>query len=165
MGTLRSVVEEPPHDPFMTSFERGVALIAYGLLFVSPFGLGVPALVGLMLAFVHRDDPHSLTRSHYRFQVRIFWTTLVCLVLGAALAIGAGGFAIGTVYHFLRENLPQLGLPVGGFRGMGDAQQEGGWLLLAGLAFLAGAVVYIMTAALYGFIKLLAGRPIRHRTA
>ncbi len=165
MAASRTTVEEPHHDPFMATFDRGVALAAYGLLFISPFMLGAPAVVGMGMAFAHRDDPHSLTRSHYRFQIRIFWTTVVCLVLGAALALGAGGMAIGSAYHFIRESVPALGLPIGGWRMIGDVQQEEGWLLVAGVAFLIGGVAYILASSLYGFIKLLAGRPIRHRNA
>jgi uncharacterized membrane protein len=163
--TYREPIEAEPNDPFMATFDKGVALTAYGLLFVSPFMLGAPALVGMGLAFAHRDDPHSLTRSHYRFQVRIFWTTVVCLVLGIALMIGAGSFAIGAGYHFLRETFPSLGLPIGGVGLAGDLAGYGGWLFWAGAAFLVGGLIYILISSLYGFTKLLAGRPIRHRNA
>ncbi len=152
-----------PNDPFMATFDRGVALTAYGLLFVSPFMLGAPALAGMGMAYAHKDDAHSLMRSHYRFQIRIFWTTVVCLVIGLALAVGAGGLAIGAVYHFLRQSFPALGLPLGGFNLGGDIAAEENWLLIAGVAFLVGGIGYILIASIYGFIKLLAGRPIRHR--
>ena len=152
-------------DPFMATFDRGVALTAYGLLFISPFMLGAPALAGMGMAYAHKNDAHSLMRSHYRFQIRIFWTTVVCLVIGLALAIGAGGLAIGAGYHFLRQTFPTLGLPVGGFSLGGNLADEENWLLIAGVAFLFGGVGYILIASVYGFIKLLAGRPIRHRNA
>jgi len=152
-------------DPFMARFDRGVALTAYGLLFISPFMFGAPALAGVGLAYAHKNDAHSLMRSHYRFQLRIFWTTVVCLVIGFALAIGAGGFAIGAGYHLLRQALPSLGLPSGGFSLGGSLAEEENWLLIAGVAFLIGAIGYILIASLYGVIKLLAGRPIRHRNA
>jgi uncharacterized membrane protein len=153
------------HDPFMATFDRGVALTAYGLLFISPFMLGAPALAGMGMAFAHRDDAHSLIRSHYRFQIRIFWTTVVCVVIGAALAVGAGGLAIGAGYHFLRQAFPNLGLPAGGFNLGGNLVEEENWLLIAGIGFLVGGVLYILIASLYGFLKLVANRPIRHRNA
>ncbi len=152
-------------DPYMATFDRGVALAAYGLLFLSPFMLGAPALAGMGMAYAHKNDAHSLMRSHYRFQIRIFWITVVCLVIGFALAIGAGGLAIGAGYHFLRQTFPTLGLPVGGFNLGGDLAEEENWLLIAGVGFLVGGIGYILIASLYGFIKLLAGRPIRHRNA
>ena len=156
---------EATHDPFMAGFDRGVALTAYGLLFISPFMLGAPALAGFAMAFTHKDDAHSLMRSHYRFQIRIFWTTVVCLVIGVALAVGAGGVFIGAAYHFLRESLPALSLPVLQFGVGGDRAEEESLLLLAGVGFFFGGLAYLLISAVYGFIKLLAGRPIRHRNA
>lgn len=165
MAGRQEFADEPHNDPFMATFDRGVALTAYGLLFISPFMLGAPALAGFGMAYAHRDDAHSLMRSHYRFQMRIFWTTLVCMVLGIALTLGAGGIAIGTGYHWMRGAFPALGLPQGGWRLIGNPQEEEGWLLMAGIAFLVGAFFYILGTSLYGFVKLLAGRPIRHRNA
>lgn len=158
-------IAEPHHDPFMATFDRGVALTAYGLLFISPFMFGAPALAGMGMAFAHRDDPHSITRSHYRFQLRIFWTTVVCMVLGAALAIGGGGIAVGSAYHWLGQTFPNLGLPQSTLHLIGNPQEEAGWLFWGGIAFLVGGVGYILIASLYGFVKLLANRPIRHRNA
>jgi uncharacterized membrane protein len=165
MAADRSTSVEPAHDPFMATFDRGVALTAYGLLFISPFLLGSSALAALGMAFAHRDDAHSLMRSHYRFQIRIFWTAVVCLVIGAALAIGAGGMALGGLYHFLRLQFPAMGLPEGGWRLIGNPQEEESWLLIGGIAFLVGGVGYVILSSAYGFIKLLVGRPIRHRNA
>jgi len=153
------------HDPIMATFDRGVALTAYGLLFISPFMLGAPAIAGLGMAYAHKDDAHSLMRSHYRFQIRIFWTTLICLVLGVALALGGGGLALGALYHFLRQSFPNLGLPTVHFGLPGDVAAEENWLVIAGIAFVIGGLAYILIAPIYGFIKLLAGRPIRHRNA
>ncbi len=173
MAALRSLARGQParaapgesHDPFMNTFDRGVALTAYGLLFIAPFMLGAPALAGIGMAYAHKNDAHSLMRSHYRFQIRIFWTTMVCLVIGFALAIGAGGLAIGAGYHLLRQSFPNLGLPAGGFGLGGNLAEEENWLLIAGVGFLVGGIGYILIASIYGFIKLLAGRPIRHRNA
>lgn len=151
------------HDPFMATFDRGVALTVYVLMFISPFMLGAPALAGFGMAFAHREDPHTVIRSHYRFQMRLFWTVIICLVLGAALTLGAGGLAIGEVYHFVRTTLPALGLPQGGVRLIGDVREEENWLLVAGFLFLLGGIGYLAIGSAYGFVKLLANRPIRHR--
>jgi uncharacterized membrane protein len=152
-------------DPVMQTFDRGVALAAYGLLFISPFMFGAPAIAGLGMAYAHKDDAHSLIRSHYRFQIRIFWTTLVCLVIGIALAVGGGGLALGAAYHLLRETFPHIGLPVVPVGLPGNVAAEESWLFMAGVAFVIGGLAYILIAAFYGFLKLLAGRPIRHRNA
>lgn len=165
MTSRSEIAADQHHDRFMTAFDRGVALTAYGLLFISPFMLGAPALAAFGMAFVHRDEAHSTIRSHYRFQMRIFWTTVICMVLGVALAVGAGGLAIGAGYHWARSTFPEIGLPPGGVHLGANVQEEENWLLLAGAAFLVGGFFYVLGGSAYGFIKLLAGRPIRHRQA
>lgn len=165
MATRTAVAPEAHDDPIMATFDRGVGLTAYGLLFVSPFVLGSTALGALGMAFAHRNDPHSLMRSHFRFQMRIFWTTVVALVIAAVLAIGAGGLAFGGLYALLRDNLPNLPLPALDALNQQNAGPEEGWLMVAALVFFLGGLIYLLTHSAYGFIKLVAGRPIRHRTA
>ena len=152
-------------DPIMATFDRGVALTAYGLLFVSPFLLGSTALGALGMAFAHRNDEHSLMRSHYRFQMRLFWTTVAALVIAALLAFGAGGLAFGGLYALARDNFPNLPLPAMDMLDQQNAASEETWLMVAAIVFFFGGLLYLFLNCAYGFIKLLAGRPIRHRTA
>ena len=162
---LRAAAPVEPHDPIMATFDKGVALTAYGLLFISPFLLGPPALAGLGMAFAHRNDPHSLMRSHFRFQIRIFWTTVAALVIGVLLALGAGGLAFGGLYALARDNLPNLPLPAMEALNGQNAAVEENWLMVAAIFFFLGGLLYLIANSAYGAIKLVAGRPIRHRTA
>jgi uncharacterized membrane protein len=152
-------------DPIMATFDRGVALTAYGLLFISPFLLGSTALGALGMAFAHRNDAHSLMRSHYRFQMRLFWTTVVALMISGLLAFGAGGLAFGGLYALMRDNFPNLPLPAMEMLNRQNAAVEESWLMIAAIVFFFGGLLYLLANCAYGFIKLVAGRPIRHRTA
>src|SRR5689334_15515101 len=92
----------PPRvDPVLAGFDRIVALGSYGLLFVSVFTFGVPALAALALALFHRDDAQPLIRSHYRFQIRIFLTALLFLILATIAALLGGGLALGQLIGFI----------------------------------------------------------------
>ena len=46
----------------------------------------VPSIVGVVLNYVKRGDArHTWLESHYRWQIRTFWYTLLWLVVGAVL--------------------------------------------------------------------------------
>ncbi len=165
MALRAGAVTAEPDDSIMATFDRGVALTAYGLLFVSPFLLGSTALGGLGMAFAHRNDAHSLMRSHYRFQMRIFWTTVAALVIAALLGFGAGGLAFGGLYALARDNFPNLPLPAMEMLNRQNAAVEESWLMIAAVFFFFGGLLYLLANSAYGAIKLVAGRPIRHRTA
>ena len=52
------------------------------LLYLLGFILHPAALVGLVLAYVHRGEAEPLARSHYDFQISTFWRGLVMIVVG-----------------------------------------------------------------------------------
>lgn len=60
---------------------RGPVMLVYVLLLTSVvFPLG--GLVGIIIAYVYRDDAPLWMRSHYRLQIRTFWIGLLFLVPG-----------------------------------------------------------------------------------
>ena len=66
------------------------ARIIYILYLVSIL-FGITAIVGLVMAYVNRDDAPDWLKSHYQFQIRTFWIgALYCFlgVLFAQLIIG-----------------------------------------------------------------------------
>jgi len=84
--TVSSGTAAPP-----SSEDRGLAFLGYGLLLVSPFLAGMSGLVGVVLAYVRRGGAAPLERSHYNFQIRIFWITVAIFALAViAFAVGAG---------------------------------------------------------------------------
>jgi uncharacterized membrane protein len=156
---------EATDDPFMLQFDRGMALLSYGLLFVAPFGVGLPAMVSLGLAFAHRMDKHPVTRSHYRFQGRIFWTAAALLAIGIGLLIVGGGVEMTSVLGFIQEHLTGVKLPdwaVGAYADQGE-RSNGDLMLTIGVVAILTAIAWIMLAALWGALQLVLGRPMGQR--
>jgi len=149
-------------DPYMVQFDKGVALLGYGLLFVSPFMIGLPAMASFALALAHRNDAHPIIRSHYRFQSGLFWTTVGLLVIGVALLLGGGGVELTTVAGFAQAHLGGVALPnwlVGGYLDEGE-QATGNWMMVGGIVALVVALGWLLLASLWGAFKLVLGRPM-----
>jgi len=53
--------------------------------------LGVPAILGVMLAYRCRDEASDWMRSHYVFQIRTFWIGLIAAVLATVAAMAGLG--------------------------------------------------------------------------
>jgi len=149
-------------DPFMIQFDKGVALLGYGLLLVSPFMLGLPALASLALAFAHRHDAHPVILSHYRFQGALFWTIIGLLVLALALLLVGGGVEMTTVAGFIQAHLGGLPLPawlVGGYGDKGE-RETGNWMLAGGITAVVVALLWLVIGSIWGAFKLVLGRPM-----
>lgn len=75
--------------------ERNLALLAYGLMGVSVFFAGITALVAVIIAYTLHDAATEELSRHFRFQTRIFWVGVACIILtviaGLVAAIGAAG--------------------------------------------------------------------------
>jgi len=149
-------------DPVLAGFDHVVALAGYVLLFISVFMFGVPALATMALAYAHKNDSHLLVRSHYRFQLRIFWTAVLFTLLAIGSAITAGGMAITTLVDFARSHLPGVGAAM-------DQAHVGAWsgeisglLLVAAVTLGVLGVVWTLAASLFGFLRLVGNRPIGH---
>ena len=70
---------------------KNVTLVVYGLQALS-FFFGGPALIGLIINYVKRDDARgTLYESHFNWQIRSFWWGLLWLVVGGVLVfVGVG---------------------------------------------------------------------------
>ncbi len=65
------------------------------LLYLSSFALGVTALVGVVLAYVWKDQPHAEWEvSHYRYLIRTFWIALIGSAVSFLLLIILVGFLL-----------------------------------------------------------------------
>lgn len=154
--------EAPPRvDPVLAGFDRIVALGSYGLLFVSVFTFGVPALAALALALFHRDDAQPLIRSHYRFQIRIFLTALLFLILATVAALLGGGLALGQLIGFIELHARQVAAVIGSDTSGREAWAAGG-LVLAAFLFFGLAALWTLAASVVGFLRLIGNRPIGH---
>lgn len=84
----------PPPSPTSSSFDFNRPTII-SLLYLSSMVLGVTGLVGLVLAYIWKGEPHAeWETSHYAYLIRSFWLGLIGFGVGLLLAIVLIGFVI-----------------------------------------------------------------------
>jgi len=59
----------------------GSAKIVY-LLFMASLLNGITAVIGVIIAYVYRDEGPDWLRSHFQFQIRTFWIGALYMLLG-----------------------------------------------------------------------------------
>lgn len=116
----------------MSERGRGAAFVAYALYLLSIPSAGILALVGLIVAYVGRNEATGAALTHIDDQIRIWW---IAFWWGVAIVIGyiVGG-ALAVVL---------VGIPI---------------LLLAWLAALIVGI-WFTVKSVFGLIALLDGRP------
>lgn len=57
------------------------------ILYLVGLAAGVTAIVGVIMAYVNRDDGPEWLRSHYQFQIRTFWIGVLYSVIGIILTM------------------------------------------------------------------------------
>lgn len=73
--------EEEPHGGLRT-----LTHILYGLHLLSWFSAGVFSVIAIMINYIKRPDlPDEFFRSHFRWQARSFWFTLLWLIVTSPL--------------------------------------------------------------------------------
>jgi hypothetical protein len=70
------------------------AFIAYGLLLISLFTLGLSGLLAVILAYDRKAQSGPTPASHFAFQIKLFW---ICF----ALTLAAGALCVGGVIQIL----------------------------------------------------------------
>ena len=90
---------------------RWLTHVLYGLHTLSWFSAGVFSVIAMVINYVKRDDlPDDLYRSHFRWQARSFWFTLLWLAVTSPLFLllwipgAAAWFLVGLwyLYRFVR---------------------------------------------------------------
>lgn len=74
--------------------DKTIALINYILLIASVPSFGVLALIGVVLAYVNRADAPTWLQTHYTFQIRTFWISVIAAVIGVITALIGIGIVI-----------------------------------------------------------------------
>ena len=69
------------------------AKVIYALYAISVV-LGATAIVGVVLAYIAREDAPNWLASHFRFQIRTFWLLLLFSLIGAVLTLVLVGFLV-----------------------------------------------------------------------
>ncbi|HZY03894.1 MAG TPA: hypothetical protein VFF02_10360 [Anaeromyxobacteraceae bacterium] len=82
-----------PAPPAAAASGETAAKVVY-VLYLATFVTGVTALVGVVMAYVYRDDAPDWLKTHFRFQIRTFWLGLVFGLVGALLSLVVVGFLV-----------------------------------------------------------------------
>ena len=67
------------------------------ILYLVGFVTGITALIGVILAYVNRDDASELGRAHFNYQIKIFWRGVILLVAAMVLYLVAGIIGAATI--------------------------------------------------------------------
>jgi len=74
---MNQVIDERP-------VSADTAKIIY-ILYLVGFAAGITAVIGLVMAYVNRDEGPEWLRTHYQFQIRTFWIGLLYSLIAFAL--------------------------------------------------------------------------------
>lgn len=86
------------HNPPQVVQNSSLAMIVY-VLYLVGFCTGITALVGVILAYVNRgNEPSSLVRSHFDYQIKTFWWGLLWLTIGWITVWFMVGFVVWLVW-------------------------------------------------------------------
>jgi uncharacterized membrane protein len=72
---------------------EGTAKIVY-ILYLVGIVVGVTAIIGLILAYINRNDAEDWLQSHYQFQIRTFWIGILYTVIGGILTFIVVGYLV-----------------------------------------------------------------------
>jgi len=83
-----------PNLPSAEETARTTAIIVY-LLYIAALVNGITAIIGVVLAYVKRDDVRgTIYEGHFSNAIEIFWVFLVSMVVAGALCITIIGIPI-----------------------------------------------------------------------
>lgn len=68
--------------------------VIYILLIISTI-IGLTGIIGVVMAYIFKEDAEDWLQTHYRFQIRTFWIGLLYFMVGAfLLQVGIGLFIL-----------------------------------------------------------------------
>jgi uncharacterized membrane protein len=143
---------------------RTLAMVNYALLFASVFFAGVPGLIAVVLAYAQRDQADAHFRSHFDFQIRIFWVAL-------ALAVVAGVCGVAGVAMAVCEALQYGATSWDAWEGFDPDFSEiavsAGLVitLVASVALWILSALWLLGTSAFGFIRLASDRRIGQQAA
>lgn len=82
----------------------GNAKIIYILYLVS-LVFGITSLIGLIMAYVNKNDAPDWLKSHYQWQIRTFWMALLYTIIGiitASILIGFLVLLLNVIWFIIR---------------------------------------------------------------
>lgn len=142
-----------------TDTSMNLAMLGYGLLFLSVFFAGLTALIAVVIAYSQREAAPRPLRAHFNFQIRMFWIALLLTLLAAACAsagiVASLGDIIGAVEITGFDRTMGLNVEVGDVTIRGSAIA----LMAAALFLGVASTIWLIVASSVGFVKL-ASEPI-----
>ncbi|HEX6866683.1 MAG TPA: hypothetical protein VF122_05585 [Caulobacteraceae bacterium] len=145
--------------------DRNLALLAYGLLFVSILFAGLPGLIAVVIAYVQRDVAGPAMRSHFAYQIRIFWVALALTLVAALSALGAVAVGVGELIdigiHHNWDAWDSVSFEIS------DMDLNPAIVVLLGIAGIASlaTAAWLIVAPAIGFIRLVSQRGMGDRAA
>lgn len=89
-----SFLTDPTPDPAVPPLlqdDKTLPVVIYALHIASLVTGGLTSLIGVIIAYISRKDAPAWLASHYEFQIRTFWLTLLFSVIGLILTpVGIG---------------------------------------------------------------------------
>lgn len=80
-------------QPLLVS-NYGLVLTVY-ILYLVGFLMGITVLVGLIIAYLQRDQTDRVSQSHFQFQITTFWIGLLYFFVGfITIHIGIGALIL-----------------------------------------------------------------------
>jgi uncharacterized membrane protein len=64
------------------------------VLYLVGFAAGITLVIGVVMAYVNKDEAPGWLQTHYRFQIRTFWMGVLYCVAGFVLAAILIGFLV-----------------------------------------------------------------------
>lgn len=80
----------PPRDVRSEGSSANIIYILYLVSLVT----GLTALIGVVMAYVYRNDAPEWVRTHYAFQIRTFWLAFVGALAGSLLSVILIGYLL-----------------------------------------------------------------------
>jgi uncharacterized membrane protein len=154
MATASDIVTTHAED----EVDRNLALLSYGLLFFAIFFAGLPALVAVAIAYARKRNTECAVRSHYRFQVFIFWVAFALTLLAAFAALTGLAVLAGEIIRGVIDGRWDS-LDTIAFKEVHVAAVMVLFGIAGVLAVLTG--VWLMVTSAYGFILLASRQSIR----
>jgi uncharacterized membrane protein len=131
-----------------------LAMLGYGLLFLSVFFAGLTALVAVVIAYSQKEAAPRRIRAHFNFQIRMFWIAL-------ALTLGAGACASAGIVASLGDVISAVAISGFDWREglqleVSDVTIDGGSIALVGAAVVLCllSTLWLIVASSIGFVRL-----------
>ncbi len=112
--------------------DRAMPAVVYALYILGLFH-GLTLFVGLIMAYVLRSGAGPVMASHYAYQIRTFWVSLIVMIVGAGIVLVGAPLSI-----------ILIGFPI----------------MFAGGVICAGAWLWAMIRCIVGAVRLAEGAPI-----